>query len=457
MKTNILNNFRGLLAIASLLITSAVYADPTVELQILNATGANGDIIVVSGEDIEVSFSVLADTNNALHRRDKLQLIDLNGDVVVSDKNKGPSTSGSVMLKVPRNTVAGQFYVRYVRRDDGSEVVRISHPDDGGTPLVVIENATLSELTSRVAALEVTDPVAGPQGDPGPQGIQGLPGTDGTDGAMGLQGLPGVAGTDGVDGAQGLIGLTGAQGIPGNDGAFGATGSQGIQGVAGNDGADGATGPQGPQGVAGNDGANGAQGIQGIPGNDGVDGATGLQGLQGVPGAQGATGTEGPQGVPGIYAGPIGTIVTSMLNAATFAQEVGDSGSFDVTSDHWIPADGRTVTGSDYAVLVSGNVPDLRGMFVRGLNTFENVIGIREDGNEDPDGDLRSAGEYQSDEFKDHNHGFTHRWADTVDQGNMATYKSGTNDNHSAITLSGGTETRPKNISVYYYIKINRE
>ena len=47
-----------------LLLAGTAYADPTVDLQILNATGASGEIIVVAGEDVEVSFDVIVDTES---------------------------------------------------------------------------------------------------------------------------------------------------------------------------------------------------------------------------------------------------------------------------------------------------------------------------------------------------------------------------------------------------------
>ncbi len=48
------------------------------------------------------------------------------------------------------------------------EVARVSHPDDvGSIPLVVIEESSVTDLTVRVANLEATDPVPGPQGRAG--------------------------------------------------------------------------------------------------------------------------------------------------------------------------------------------------------------------------------------------------------------------------------------------------
>ncbi len=60
----------------------------------------------------------------------------------------------------------------------------------------------------------------------------------------------------------------------------------------------------------------------------------------------------------------------------------------------WIPADGGTHNGL--------STPDLRGMFLRGLNNFgTGSLGIRSDGKQDPDGQ-RSLGAAQDDAFQKH-------------------------------------------------------
>ena len=196
--------------LASLIFTGSAYADPVVDLQILNAKGESGEIIVVAGEDIEVSFDVPLDTGGVLDKKDSLELVNVLDDIVASSKLRGNSTSGSVILTVPSGTIAAQFYVRYIRQDNATEVSRVSHPDDpDSVPLVAIEESSLTELTTRVAALEATDPV------PGPAGADGAPGLPGADGAPGLPGADGAPGLPGADGAPGLPGADGAQGPAG--------------------------------------------------------------------------------------------------------------------------------------------------------------------------------------------------------------------------------------------------
>jgi len=222
MTSNISGKLTGLLLAGSLLLTGTAYADPTLELQILNATGANGEIIIVAGEDIEVGFNVTLDTASVLSHQDTLELVDVALDTLASSKNRGKATSGSVILSVPDNIIAGQFYVRYVRGDNGSVVTQVSHPADvGSIPLVLVQDNSAGGIPARVTALELTDPVPGPEGPiglTGPQGPQGDPGADGA---------PGLPGADGADGAPGLPGADGAPGLPGADGADGAPGEPG--------------------------------------------------------------------------------------------------------------------------------------------------------------------------------------------------------------------------------------
>ncbi len=74
---------------------------------------------------------------------------------------------------------------------------------------------------------------------------------------------------------------------------------------------------------------------------------------------------------------PIGTIVPSMLYPSQFAKAVGD---LDRTTSHWVLADGqKDITTSQYGQLSNKTkTPDLRGMFLRGVNEG------RDDGEQDP-------------------------------------------------------------------------
>ena len=137
-----------------------------------------------------------------------------------------------------------------------------------------------------------------------------------------------------------------------------------------------------------------------------------------------------------------------------------------------MPADGRAVDGSAYVEWTQERtVPDLRGLFLRGLNTFQGRE-PRADGRQDPDGRGRAAGSYQEDEVEEHLHGYDEirlGWNEGASVGVERTgvarlalqYRDWT-DNWSTVARSGrqtarsgGAETRPRNAAVYYYIKIN--
>lgn len=163
-------------------------------------------------------------------------------------------------------------------------------------------------------------------------------------------------------------------------------------------------------------------------------------------------------------ASPIGTIVTSMLPPNRYGEVTGDSNGFLANVAKWVPADGRRVAGSKYADLIDSRVPDLRGMFLRGMNAFE-PSSPRDDGKEDPEEDRR-AGAYQADSLKSHKHpipGFIGGRGQARQKGlsggtSPATVAPRTNEKISQFTndnSDGGKETRPRNIAVYYYIRIN--
>jgi microcystin-dependent protein len=93
------------------------------------------------------------------------------------------------------------------------------------------------------------------------------------------------------------------------------------------------------------------------------------------------------------------------------------------------------------------NLPDLRGVFLRGVN-FETDKDIDRINNKTQN----IVGNYQEDEFKKHKHGFT-----TYDNdGNDGCISSAAcyQDTHPGATeVTGGSETRPKNVTVNYIIR----
>lgn len=207
---------------------------------------------------------------------------------------------------------------------------------------------------------------------------------------------------------------------------------------------------------------------------------------------------------------PIGVIASAMLTEAQFQALNGAS---------WILADGRSVDGSSYAVMTGQtSVPDLRGMVLRGKNNgrsdgrenpsvvlkgdltlgsflindldsqfIEDIrIGAKVSGVGLPpnakvvakdvearsvtlnlaaistQGDVTltfeseySLGEFQADRFKSHQH--EDRYQDNTGEyheqaGGWLTHQV---DQYRQSGATGGNETRMKNVTVNFFIKIN--
>jgi len=96
-------------------------------------------------------------------------------------------------------------------------------------------------------------------------------------------------------------------------------------------------------------------------------------------------------------------------------------------------------------------IPDARGMFIRSMDMGRNTI----DGLGDPDWQKRNVTDPQMDDFKRHYHHMRH-WHGVGDGGGQElTMNPGAPFPLATDTQEGGDETRPKNIALYVYIKIN--
>ena len=147
----------------------------------------------------------------------------------------------------------------------------------------------------------------------------------------------------------------------------------------------------------------------------------------------------------------VGEVVTSMLDVETFLRIHNKDGQL------WMLADGQEVSsGTTYRKYLddnfpqrNGRCPDLRGLFLRGKNHNRD----KDTGN--PDGDLE-LGYPQMDMFKSHNHSET-RHDDNPSSGQAYRGENMLGNQLETIDTGnkGGNETRPRNATVNYFIRIN--
>ena len=152
--------------------------------------------------------------------------------------------------------------------------------------------------------------------------------------------------------------------------------------------------------------------------------------------------------------GKVGQILSGMLSEAQFQAVHGSS---------WILADGRSVAGSNYALITgTTTVPDMRGVALRGKSNG------RSDGGQNPDGDL-ALGTYQGDAMGSHNHSTltgtrnnvfggtgTNRGLDASGfTSNIQNIDYGTQSFSLGVSTVGSNESRMKNVTVNHFIKIN--
>ncbi|MEO5646532.1 MAG: hypothetical protein ABIQ91_03590 [Candidatus Paceibacterota bacterium] len=164
---------------------------------------------------------------------------------------------------------------------------------------------------------------------------------------------------------------------------------------------------------------------------------------------------------------PIGTVIASVVDFETFSAKTKNFGTLRIFSpikSKWAPCDGRNVVGSKYQIYWSGNLgsklPDLRGLFLRGLNKFamdEKTSGVTES-SQNPD-EPSTKFSVQKDMVGAHTHLATINTSVVIRTKGAGSGDSGdqTAPINPTITIkeNNGKETRPKNISVYYYIRIN--
>jgi len=168
-----------------------------------------------------------------------------------------------------------------------------------------------------------------------------------------------------------------------------------------------------------------------------------------------------------VCSGAVGDVKYSILDPVKFAQ---------VNGDCWVPMDGRPLASTDALSQLAGlsSLPNAGGLFVRAQD-FANS-------DNDPERDDNSTiATVQGDEVKSHNHGISdpghgHTYTDRPAWGySTPTYAAiqngsvgftgvwvqdqsrSTNSATTGISINpaGGGETRPKNINLWVYIRIN--
>ena len=200
----------------------------------------------------------------------------------------------------------------------------------------------------------------------------------------------------------------------------------------------------------------------------------------------------------------LGTVVISVLDFTQFSREMDNNinGNFSPSTSQWAPADGRDVTGSAYQKNFNHILPDFRGQFIRGLNEIHAQGAPLSYTNGKDGGSRQAINKYsyqhqatavpqensfvtQSAALKDkhisHIHGGNYKsshhenndktrvvpdsgWTAFVESGEggdggnqygVRVNSETATTNLSQSVIGGDEETRPQNIGVYYYIKIN--
>lgn len=145
---------KPLIAASILMFAGNAYAVIDVGLAIENDLDSNGNITVINGSKVKVAYSVIEDTNNVLHKNDKIQLRRVSDNSVVASVSRGKKKSGSVSLKV-KNSEDEQLYVNYQLKGGGDLITRTSHPGDPGfIALLSTAKASTADLTLEVNAMK---------------------------------------------------------------------------------------------------------------------------------------------------------------------------------------------------------------------------------------------------------------------------------------------------------------
>ena len=148
---------------------------------------------------------------------------------------------------------------------------------------------------------------------------------------------------------------------------------------------------------------------------------------------------------------PVGSIIASILSEPDFKRQT-------PSGEHWELADGKDVpagalqtlmrNNAYYKVLNPNNVakkPDLQGVFLRGKNN------TRKDGHGTPNNEDLDIGLYQADDVGPHTHESKVGFANYGEPAQGAGWQG---EAWTTTKPSAGLETRPRNVTVNFYIRV---
>ncbi|WP_291146618.1 hypothetical protein [Flavobacterium sp. UBA7680] len=147
---------------------------------------------------------------------------------------------------------------------------------------------------------------------------------------------------------------------------------------------------------------------------------------------------------------PIGTIISTTVTYDQFLN-INQIRNLSSSEQIWLPCDGRTVPNGNFIT----KTPDLRGVFLRGANVMDINEGLHTNPvmSNQSNPDNTKVGDFQDDIFKSHTHGYQASATRQVSgRGSVSDFAW---DPASYTTsATGGSETRPRNITVIYLIRV---
>jgi hypothetical protein len=166
---------------------------------------------------------------------------------------------------------------------------------------------------------------------------------------------------------------------------------------------------------------------------------------------------------------PIGAIVASLMTYEEFLKANNHS-----RKDTWLPCDGRILPRNSAYSKATGksHAPDLRGLFLRGANEMEKERGEKGLDPHYRNIEQKQVGEKQEEMVGKHHHQLVSAWppntvlTNTVLKDALAVAGHNSKPQHSGdkpndhdhgnhVVENTGKETRPKNMTVNYFVKVD--